>query len=114
MAARFSGSMLDRTAAIMVEREVYASLFSNDFSMTITLSVGSQRQYCRLVGWNDNFCIGLMSQSSLRNRFAIVGTITNEGIVRVGDLCKKICNGGGVTYLWCGELTGKNMVRPVR
>jgi len=49
-------------------------------------------------------------QNSLRNRLAIVGTVTYEGIKRGDNLGEQIRDPRGIAYFRCGELTGQNLM----
>src|ERR1700692_3322328 len=63
-----------------------------------------------VVRGNDHLSVGLVVQNSLRNRLAIVGAVTDEGLKRGDDLGEQIRHSRRIADLRRGQLAGENLM----
>lgn len=78
--------------------------------MLVTLAISRCRTDGGLVRRNNYFRIGLLVQHGIGDRTAIVGAIAHEDSKERVDLIEQTGNGGRVSDVWRGQITGDDLM----
>ena len=78
--------------------------------MPVTWRIAYVGNNCCFMRRDDHFRIGVFGQNRLRNRIAIVGTVSNEFLDGRLDLTDQIRYGCRVAYFRCGQFARDNFM----